>query len=243
MDTATPAPVESTPAPPPLWEDFVDIFYAPSRVYARRGAGRWGVPLLVLVAAMTLLFFASQNVLAPAVQAEMTRALQSRGLSAEQMEGARRTAGLFGALGFLVAFPLGVVLTGVLLWAVGKLFGSAATLPVAVTIAVYAQFPRILGQVIAVFQGLFMDPSSLDSVYDVSLSPARFLDAAAAAPALVAALGRLDLFTLWATLLLGIGLHVLGRVPRAQAFVAAVVVWLLAALPAVGGALASGAGG
>lgn len=235
---------DTTTAPPApelhasLWEDFLDIYYAPRQVYARRREGRWGVVLLVLTALMALLFFASQGVLAPAMEAEFARAMRDNpGLSPEQMAHAREMAGIFGTLGFVVSFPIGVMLLGVVVWAVAKLFDSAATLAAALLIATYSQFPRLLQQVASLLQGFVMDEDSLRSLYSVSLSPARFLDPDATSELVMALAGRLDLFALWSTLLLAIGLQVLGRLPRGQSYLAAGLVWLLGAVPVLVGAL------
>jgi hypothetical protein len=48
---------------------------------------------------------------------------------------------------------------------------------------------------------------------------------------------RVDLFTIWITVLLAIGLRVTGRVSGAQAAGVAALVWLVGALPGVLGAL------
>jgi hypothetical protein len=44
-------------------------------------------------------------------------------------------------------------------------------------------------------------------------------------------------FTIWATILLGIGLAVTGRIPRGRAFVVAAIVWVIGSLPDLMGAL------
>jgi len=51
--------------------------------------------------------------------------------------------------------------------------------------------------------------------------------------------GRLDVFTLWTTVLLAIGLSVTGRIPRRQAAMAAAIVWFVGAVPALLTALRS----
>ena len=43
--------VEPGPSKAGLWEDFVDIFYAPSSVFARRADGKFGLALLFLIVA------------------------------------------------------------------------------------------------------------------------------------------------------------------------------------------------
>ena len=54
---------------------------------------------------------------------------------------------------------------------------------------------------------------------------------------LLAITGRLDVFTIWVTVLLAIGLAVTGRITRAQAAIAGVIMWVLGALPGILGAL------
>jgi hypothetical protein len=48
--------------------------------------------------------------------------------------------------------------------------------------------------------------------------------------ALLGLMGRLDLFTLWTTVLIAIGIAVIGKVPRARAAIASGLVWLVPTL-------------
>jgi ABC-type transport system involved in cytochrome c biogenesis permease component len=50
---------------------------------------------------------------------------------------------------------------------------------------------------------------------------------------------RIDPFVIWITVLLAIGLHVVGKIPKQQAYISAAIVWVVGALPAVFGALRS----
>jgi hypothetical protein len=59
----------------------------------------------------------------------------------------------------------------------------------------------------------------------------RFFDPETTSPALLALLGRIDVFTIWVTVLLVIGLSVTGKIPRAKAAIAGVIVWFLGAVP------------
>ena len=65
--------VDPSPAKAGLWEDFVDIFYAPSSVYARRSEGKFGMALLFLVIVGAVLFFVTKNATQPIMDAEFTR--------------------------------------------------------------------------------------------------------------------------------------------------------------------------
>ncbi|MDB4872113.1 MAG: Yip1 protein, partial [Gemmatimonadales bacterium] len=72
------------------------------------------------------------------------------------------------------------------------------------------------------------------------ISPARFMDPDQASPVLLALLSRVDPFVIWITVLLAIGLHVVGEIPKQQAYISAAIVWVVGALPAVFGALRGG---
>jgi hypothetical protein len=223
-----------------LWEDFIDIFYAPREVFARRSAGRWVLLLVIVTVVMALLFYASRGVLQPIFDAEFARAMaRNPNITPEQMAGAKKMAGIFGMVGFVVAVPIGIILVGLVLWAVGKIFDSAAPIGVAIMIAVYAQIPRLLQMLLSIVQGFILDASSLRSQYSVTFSPARFLDPDTVSPIVLGLAGRVDLFILWSTVLLAIGLQVLGRVSKAQSYVAALIVWLIGAIPVLLGALSS----
>lgn len=129
------------------------------------------------------------------------------------------------------------LVVGVLLWLAGKIVDAKEDIGAACMIAVYAFFPRLIDSLLRVAQSFLLDPSTLNGQFRVALSPARFLDPDTASPVLVALLGRIDLFTIWVTVLLAIGLAVVARIPRSRAAIAAVVVWIVASLPAVLGAL------
>ena len=57
--------VEPAPSKAGLWEDFVDIFYAPSSVFARRADGKFGLPLLFLIVVAAVLVFLTKNAMQP----------------------------------------------------------------------------------------------------------------------------------------------------------------------------------
>jgi len=54
---------------------------------------------------------------------------------------------------------------------------------------------------------------------------------------LLGLVGRIDVFTIWVTILLAIGLAVTGKIPRSRAAIAGVLMWVLGALPTLAGAL------
>jgi len=228
-----------------LWEDFVDIFYAPSAVYARRANSKFGLPLLVLVIAGVILFFLTKNAMQPIMDAEFARnsAMAMRknpNLTAEQMSAGRGFFESLAPIFFALILTISVFGTGLVLWLVGKLFDAKESVVAAIMIATYAEVPRLVQILVNAAQALFMSPESLNAANSVGLNLARFMDPDRTSPVLIALGSRVDLFTIWVTVLLAIGLHVVGKIPKQQAGIAAAITWLVGALPGVLGALRAG---
>lgn len=227
-----------------VWEDFVDIFHAPSEVFARRrGAGFW-VPMLVIAVIATILAFGTMRILEPVIDADAQR--QTREMVRENPE-----MDLSGAQGMMESFrsvlvwfagvfvAMTVITMGALLWVGGKIAGSAISVRSCILIATYATMPRLLEGVVAILEGLARGPSNLDSLSRLSWSLARFLDADAASTMLMFFAGLLDLFNVWWLVLLAIGLSVIGGIPRVRAAAVVVTIWAVLSLPAFIGALTS----
>ena len=228
-----------------VWEDFIDLFFAPRSVFERRrGWSAWPV-LLVLSALLVLLFMAWQEILGPVMQLEVQRATaeamsHNPELDAAQLEQMQSIGRLFGVIGMAVAFPLGILITAVVGWGLVGLFGGGAAFATVMGVVVYSQLVRVVQYVAGLLQALVMDVGSMDSVHDVSLSLARFLDQPGTSATLVDLAARVDVFTLWATALIAIGLSVATRLSRGSAWAVALIVWALAAMPTLLGGLIGG---
>jgi hypothetical protein len=228
------------PAPASRWEDFVDIFYAPSAVYARREHSGFGIPMLIVTVLSGLIMLAMFNALAPIFDAEFARgaaAAIKQGATEQQMAAGRKFGEVVVKVMSFIGPPILMFLSGLFLWLFGKIFGARQTLNAAIMVAAYANVPRLIGTLLGGVQALLTDPANLTSRYSVTLSAARFMDPATASPVLLAVAGRLDLFTLWTTVLLAIGLAVTGKISRGKALAAAFLVWVLGALPELMSAL------
>jgi hypothetical protein len=228
-----------------LWEDFVDIFYAPSSVFARRADGKFGMPLLFLVLVGTVLFFLTKNATSPIMDAEFARQSaaamrKNPNLTAEQMASGRGVFEMFAPLFFAIGITFSIFGTGVVLWLVGKLFDAKESATAAIMIATYSEVPRLVQILTNAAQGLVMSPEKLNSINSVAFNLARFMDPDRASPVMIALASRVDLFTIWVTVLLAIGLHVVGKIPKQQAGIVAGITWLVGALPALFGALRAG---
>jgi Yip1 domain len=236
--------VDPAPSKAGLWEDFVDIFYTPSSVFARRSDGKFGLALLFLVIVGTVLFFVTKNAMSPIMDAEFTRQTaaamrKNPTITAEQMASSRNFFEMLGPVFFAVVLTISVFGTGVILWLVGKLFDAKESVTAAIMIATYSEVPRIVQILTNAAQALIMSPEKLNAANSVGFNLARFMNPDTTSPVMIALGARVDLFTIWVTVLLAIGLHVVGKVSKQQAYIAAAITWVVGALPALFGALRS----
>lgn len=236
--TAAPAPVKSTSR----WEDFVDIFVSPSDVFERRRNSGFFVPLLVFVVLLSVISYIGKPVMAPIFDAEYARTAANTikhnpQVTPEQMATGRAFAEKFQMIGIVAYAILMPLILGVIVWIVGKFMSAKEDIGAACMIATYAVFPRILEAIVAIAQAYFMDPASLNGRYRVTLGVGRFLNPDTVSPVLLAIVGRIDVFTIWVTVLLAIGLAVVGRIPKSRAALAGVIIWVVGAIPAVWGAI------
>ena len=241
-DTQPDVPPSTPETTASRWEDFIDIFYAPASVFARRATSGFGIPMLVVSVLVGLIFMADMGVLSPIMDAEFARQTaaamkKNPQVTAEQMAQFRGLGEKFAAIGAFIGTPMAIFFSGIMMWLVGKLFDAKASLGAALMVASYAYMPRIIGAVAAGVIGFLADPATLNGQYRASVGVGYFLDPDTTSPVLVALFGRLDVFTIWVTVLLAIGLSVTGRIPRSKAAIAGAIIWILGALFPVLGAL------
>jgi hypothetical protein len=226
------APLPDTKAP--SWEDYIEVFYAPSRVFARRGT-RWGGPLLVLVLASAVVILGTYTLLRPLYDADGQRAMAGRlqDMTAEQRAQMEKMSGKFAILApvTLIAFHAIIPLVlGIVLWLVGKMLGAVQELGAALMVAVFSYFPRVLAWPIFALQAAILPEEQVKGFASVSLSPARLFDPNTARLETLALLSRLDVFVFWTTVLLAIGLKVTGKISTQKAIIAGLIMGLLGTL-------------
>ena len=221
-----------------IWEDFIDIFYAPSSVFLRRENGNFFIPLVVITILCGALFFLNSGALQPMFDAEFDRGIaaamrQNPNLPAEAAERMRSFAIRMQQVMIFIILPLAMIGIGVMTWVVGKVVDAKQTFRSALVVGAYAYAPRIIDGVLQGLQGLFMDPEQIDGRFRLTLGIGRFLDPDTVSPLLLAIVGRLDLITLWITVLVAIGLCVTGRISLGKAAIAAAIVWFVGGLPLI----------
>ena len=222
-----------------MLDDFMDIFYSPSAVFARRANSGFWIPMLIVTVLLGAIFMANRDLIDPIMEAEVARSMakSARSLTPDQVAAGRKIVGTFATVGAFVGTPITIFLIGLVMWMVGKFVDVKQTLNAAIVVATFSYVPRVVEGIVSRIQGLFIDPASLNSRYSLSLGVGRFLDPDTTSPILLGLVGRIDLFTIWITVLIAIGIAVTGKVSRARASIAAAVVWLVGALPSVAGAL------
>ena len=233
----------SAPAAPSIWADFLEIFIAPTEVFERRKADpKFGLAFLVLLGLFVVCYFATRAALEPLMDAEFERSMaqvraQNPQLTDEQMQASRAIGRNFAMIGMLVFAVVGPLLTGVVLWLVGKFVDSKADITGAVMVSVYSYFPRALGLLVGGIIAFLLPEDRKDSIMRASLGLGAIMDPDTTSPILRAFAARIELFQIWQVVLLALGLSIVGRVSRTQGFIAAVLVWLIGGLPGLLGAL------
>jgi uncharacterized protein YneF (UPF0154 family) len=243
---------EPVAAAPPeraaMWEDFLEIFIKPAAVFERRKASGFIVPLLVLTVVFGLLFFGLKGAFQPIMQAENARAIAKVIAKNPQMTEDMRDAmtqraasgGKLAPVFATVFFPIAVLLIGLCTWLAGKMVGAVTSLGAATMIATYSYCPRLLELLVSGAQALLLPEDQLVGRSSTALGLARPLDPDTTSSMVMALVLRVDVFTLWITFLIAVGLRVVGKVPMSRALAAAAIVWVLGALPGLLGAMASG---
>ena len=235
------APASTTPAAPQkasFWEDLIDIFFSPAAVFRRNETKSVWPPLLFVSIAIGVIFFVTFNQLEPIFDAEFNRNMakamaKNPQITPELLSKMKSSGEAVTRYGLTVIMFFTVLVVGVVSWVVGKLVGSAQSFHAALVVAAWAYMPRVIGAVLGGVQGLLMDPANLTGQMAISLSPARFFAVDQPSPIMYQFLGRLDLITIWVTILLAVGLYVTGKVSKGRATVFGILMWIIGALPAL----------
>jgi hypothetical protein len=236
-----PATVAGAAAPvskPSFFEDIIDVFFNPAAVFRRR-ADKSPWPAIITCAVLSaIVAIATYNALAPALDAEFARA-SAKAIKAnpqitqEMMDKGRGIGVMMAKFGSVVMVPIIIFLVGLVAWIVGKILSSTQTLNAAIVVVAYAWFVRVLGSIVLGVQGLVMDPSKMTGMSSVATGPARFMNPDTASTLAMAVAARFDLFVLWSTVLVAVGLYVTGKVSKNKAMLAGVLIWLVNSIPTV----------
>jgi hypothetical protein len=225
----------TAPKKPSVFEDFVDIFYAPRQVFARRKDGEFFAALVAVTLLTAGLAFLFYNLLEPAFVAMTDRAIaqmvqKNPQMKPEQLAGMRGFMEKSQLFGGIVGVPIAAFLGGLGVWLVGKFFDAKQTFGQALTVSTYSLFPVVLSWIVMAAMSFMVSPDSVQGLQSYMLSPARFLDADATNPGLLIALMRIEPFTIWGAYITAVGISETGNVSLNKGLGAAAVLWLIGTL-------------
>lgn len=220
-------------------EDFVDIFFAPAKVFARRAKASPMAPYLVVCIVMIGLFFASRNVLAPIFDAQTAKAMAAQmkanpQITPEMIEKGKPIANVFITIAGIVGAPILLLVIALVLWIIGRFFmSSELTYGTALLITSYTWFPRIISGVVSIVEGLVMDISKMTEPGQLSIALSRFFDPASMSGGTYQLLTAVDVFAIWGAVLCAIGLMHAGKLEKSKAITTAAIMFALGFVPAL----------
>lgn len=217
-----------------LFEDLIEVFYAPSPVFERTRDVSATKYVLVTAVIVAIVMIATRNLLSPWLEAQSDLALKLAAAKGTPIpDAAAASMRKFTAWGVVIGAPMtmliGPYLNAVLLLIGAKLMKVKASYGQLATIATLAGVPRIIAWITLPAQAAVLDGSTARSLADLSFGPARFADPMTVPPPILALLGNLDLFRLWQIALIAIGVAVVGRVSKGTGAVVAIIMFGIAA--------------
>jgi hypothetical protein len=239
-DIAAPAPASSS-----VIEDIIDIFHSPSAVFERRRANpRFWAAFFILVLLMAAAGYVMLKNLSTVMDAQFAKQSaeimrKNPQITEDQLANMRRMGETFAPIGFALTVIISVFVLGIGVWLVGKLFESAADLKQSMVIATFASFPKLIDLLLAAVMAMTMGTGNATNMFAATPSAAKFAGSDTSM-AVLGALSRISIGTIWATILVAIGLHVIGRIPKQRAYIAAFVLWLVGTIITVATAIRQG---
>ena len=237
MEATSNAPA-TAPEKASVFEDFIDIFASPAKVFARREKGDYGIQLLIVSLIAAGFVFANRGLMSQVMDAEFSRRaadmMAKNPRITEDMLATQRSISMkIGAVIGYIGTPIGVFIMALLAWLAAKITSAKITYTQAATIITLAWIPRLLSSLVTTVVVLLTDTSNVTSPFQLTFSPARFMSPDAANHRIMALLSNLDVFSLWFYILMGIGIAVMAKVPRSKGYIAAAIVFVIGALPTI----------
>lgn len=224
----------AAPAQLSLIEDCIDIWSSPSKVFARRRQGPYWGPFFVCAVLLVVLFYAALGPMQTVFDAEMARQIakitaENPEMTADQLSGMQGMMEGSMKIFAVIGMPIVLLVLGFCVFLMSKILGGELAVGGGLMIASFAYLPKALEMLLITVQSLVLDTSTWTGKYQWSLGVGRFMDPSGP-QGMYNLLGRVDVFTIWVTILIAIGLQYAGKVPKQKAYIGAAVIWLLGAI-------------
>lgn len=236
QEAVSPQP-ETSPEPSlSEFDRLVGVLFDPKATFPDIAARprHWWVPLLLLVLlAVTFTFAISQRVgWGPLVRQQIEASPRAAQLPAEQKEQIiqqqTRLAPIFAYIFGPLAWPfITLVLSGVFLFVLNVLLGTQLTFKPVFTVTAYSMLPNFVGGVVAMVVLFLKRPADFNIQNPVASNIGAFLDPNTTPAWLVSLASSIDIFTIWALLLLATGYSAARKLAWGKVFTWVVAVWVV----------------
>ena len=225
-------PASAAANDPSVMDDIIEIFYAPSRVFARRRDNpKFWAAFFILSILFAIGMWVMMRNYADVLDAQIRRQMEAQmaknpQMTAEMAEKGRHMGQIIAPISGIIGGVIATLILGVGVWLVGKLFDSKADIRHGLMIATFASFPKVIDLILAAVGALVVGTAGVTNMMAAGPSLARFAPAGTSGT-IIGLLSRFSIGTIWATILIAIGLHIAGRMTKGRAYGAAIVLWLI----------------
>ncbi|MGA3200963.1 MAG: YIP1 family protein [Bryobacteraceae bacterium] len=194
------------------------VFFEPGKVFADLAARpRWIAPILIsILVGLALVYAISSHIgWEPTIRQTIASNPQTADLPADQREKAIATgakfASIFGWVGALLGAPVSVLLIAAVLTGLfNGLLGTELKFAQTFAITAYALLVRALLTALLILL-VYLKPPEDFNIQISPFSPAAYMNRLETPKWLMSLAGSLDLFTIWALILLAIGFSVAAK--------------------------------
>lgn len=226
-------PIVEDGAPRSVWEDARDLFVAPGETFHHVRSNPEILPPLLLVVSTTALALVA--VLAAVAPPDaMDRMLEASGLPG----GSMMTVALafFSVVVITIGVPLSACVTGGLLWAWSTVRDGLSSFTVAFVAMLYVQLLEPVQAIVDALAARLLG-RGIDTV---SVGPTLAVTPDSVSPAVYGALAYVNVFSIWAAVLIGLAaVHTMG-LSRRDATIFAIGLWVLGLALSTAAAAAGG---
>jgi hypothetical protein len=236
-EAVSPQPETSPKESPGELDRLLGVLFDPKATFPDIAARphNWWMPLLLLaLLGVSFTYAYTQRVgWESFMREQIEQSPRAQNLSAEEKEQAielqARIAPIFGYASGVLGWPVFVlVMSGVFLFVLNVLLGAQLTLKPVFTVTAYSMLPNFVGGIVAMVVLFLKRPADFNLQNPVASNVGAFLDPNTVPTGLVSFASSIDIFAIWALLLLATGYSAAARkLAWGKVFTWVVAVWVV----------------